>query len=242
MESIKNNLSNLNNTAQHMTKVMLLMSTILLSSCKDNQMKYSNQKTTIETTTDQIISYEPNTEELGIIGNYNIKVIPNQNWKHSISSNIDSITIDLATLQDYCKKNNMEDIIINENNKIKIVEAIAAMKFKDKLSAEWQEELGLYIFNTMNKSDSENILNACSNNWYHNEEAQFEIITDSIQYNNTRSEDILSLEDQYLEAEVKKYDNSLTEEERKKRSQKYNRLSTEIFKPSQEEITSISDY
>jgi len=62
-----------------MTKVMVLISTMLLSSCKDNQIKDTNQKTTIEKTKDQIISYEPNTEELGIIGEYNIKVIPNKN-------------------------------------------------------------------------------------------------------------------------------------------------------------------
>jgi hypothetical protein len=51
---------------------------MLLSSCKDNQVKDHNH-TTIEKTKDQTISYEPNTEELGIIGEYNIKVIPNKN-------------------------------------------------------------------------------------------------------------------------------------------------------------------
>jgi hypothetical protein len=51
---------------------------MLLSSCKDNQMKDSHQ-TTIENTKDQIISYEANTEELGIIGKYHIKLIPNNN-------------------------------------------------------------------------------------------------------------------------------------------------------------------
>jgi len=38
MEWIKNSLSNLNNTTQHMTKVMLIISTMLLSSCKDITM------------------------------------------------------------------------------------------------------------------------------------------------------------------------------------------------------------
>jgi hypothetical protein len=61
-----------------MTKVMVLISTLLLSACKDNQVKDNNQ-TPIETTKDKTISYEPNTQELGIIGKYHIKVIPNNN-------------------------------------------------------------------------------------------------------------------------------------------------------------------
>ena len=227
-----------------MTKVMVLISTMLLSSCKDNQIKDTNQKTTIEKTKDQIISYEPNTEELGIIGEYNIKVIPNKNWKHSISSNIDNVIVNLSTLQSYCKKNNIEDIIINENNKIEIVEAIAGMQLKDKLSAEWQEELWLYVFNTMNKSDSKNILNAWPfNDWDYNENTA-ETVTDTMKEKNitTKNQDTLSLEDQYVLAEEKQNDTTLTPEERKKRSETYNRLSTEIFKPSQQDITSISDY
>jgi len=50
--------------------------------------------------------------------------------------------------------------------------------------------------------------------------------------------DTLSIEDQYLLAEKKQNDSTLTEKERKKRSEIYNRLSTEIFQPSQDEITS----
>jgi hypothetical protein len=46
-----------------MTKVMLVISAMLLSSCKDNQIK-NDTPTTIESTKDQIISYEPNTQEL----------------------------------------------------------------------------------------------------------------------------------------------------------------------------------
>jgi hypothetical protein len=54
----------------------------------------------------------------------------------------------------------------------------------------------------------------------------------------TKNQDTFSLEDQYLLAEEKQNDTTLTEEERKKRSERYNRLSTEIFQPSQDEITS----
>jgi hypothetical protein len=56
--------------------------------------------------------------------------------------------------------------------------------------------------------------------------------------NTTKNQDTLSLEDQYILAEEKQNDTTLTPEKRKKRSHKYNRLSTEIFKPSQQDITS----
>jgi hypothetical protein len=120
-----------------MTKLMVLISAMLLSSCKDNQIKDSNQKTTIEKTKDQIISYEPNTEELGIHTKYTMKLIPNSDGTYSISSSdIDHKDIDMITLQSYCNNNSMSDIIINEDNKIKVVEAIVSMLFKDKLFSE----------------------------------------------------------------------------------------------------------
>jgi hypothetical protein len=56
--------------------------------------------------------------------------------------------------------------------------------------------------------------------------------------NTTKNQDTLSLEDQYVLAEEKQNDTTITEEERKKRSEIYNRMSTEIFKPSKDDITS----
>jgi hypothetical protein len=63
-----------------------------------------------------------------------------------------------------------------------------------------------------------------------------------MQDNNTQSKNTLSIEDQYVLAEEKQNDITLTEQERKKRSEKYNRLSTEIFKLTPQEMISISDY
>jgi hypothetical protein len=49
---------------------------------------------------------------------------------------MDSITVDLSILQDYCNNNGMNHLIITEDNKIEIMEAIVAMQLKDKLAAE----------------------------------------------------------------------------------------------------------
>lgn len=240
MEWIKNNLSNLNTTKKSMTTLILLISSMLLSSCKDNQIKHSNQNT-IENTKDQTISYKPNTQELWITSKYIMTLTQNSDGTYSISSSdINPNDISMDILQDYCDRNDMNDIIVNEENKIEIVEAIIAMWFKDKLLAEWKIKLWEYIFNTINLSDSKNILSAWPfDNWDYNE-TQPEIITDNMKKKNNSiiNPDTLSIEDQYLLAEKKQNDSTLTEKERKKRSEIYNRLSTEIFQPSQDEITS----
>ncbi len=226
-----------------MKKVILITSAMLLSWCKDNQVKDNNQ-TPIEITKGKTISYEPNTKKLGIIGKYHIELIPNNHWTYMISSTMDHVTVNLSTLQDYCNNNDMGHIIITEDNKIEIVEAIVAMQLKDKLAAEWQEELGLYMFNSINQSDSQNILSAWPFDNWDQDENKVKIITDTIQEktNNIKNQNTLSIEDQYLLAETKQNDTTLTQQERKKRSDTYNRLSTEIFKPSQQDMISISDY
>jgi hypothetical protein len=82
-------------------------------------------------------------------------------------------------------------------------------------------------------------LNACFDNDYN--DIQTEIITDNIQNKSIKSTDTLSIEDQYLLAEEKQNDTTLTPEERKKRSEKYNTLSTEIFTLTPKEMLSLSD-
>lgn len=238
MEWIKSNLLHLNTTTKNLTKIILITSAMLLSSCKDNPVKDHNH-TTIEKTKDQTISYEPNTEELWITSKYIITLTQNSNDRYSIStSDINKNDINITTLQNYCHKNDINNILINEDNKIEIVEAIVGMERKNQLLEEWKEEIWLYVFNIMNKSDTKNILNACFDNDYNDIET--EIITDNIKGKNDTitNQNNLSIEDQYLLAEKKQNDSTLTEKERKKRSEIYNRLSTEIFQPSQDEITS----
>jgi len=52
----------------------------------------------------------------------------NSDGTYSISSSdINPNDISMDILQDYCDRNDMNDIIVNEENKIEIVEAIIAM-------------------------------------------------------------------------------------------------------------------
>jgi hypothetical protein len=55
-------------------------------------------------------------------------VTKNTDGTYSISfSDINPNDINMDILQDYCDRNDMNDIIINEENKIEVVEAIIAM-------------------------------------------------------------------------------------------------------------------
>ncbi len=240
MEWMNNNLSNLNSTINKITKIMALTSAMLLTWCKDNQIiKYNN--TSIENIQDKKISYKPNAEELWIHDKYTMNVSINSDGTYSIfSSKLAEKDVDISTLKNYCNNNGMSDIIINEENKTEIVEAIIAMLFKDELLSQWKEELWLYVFNTLNQSDSKNILNSCFDNEYN--DIQPELITDNIPHKYIKSTDTLSLEDQYLLAEQKQNDSTISEKERQERAKKYNRLSTEFFKLTKDEITSISQY
>lgn len=62
-----------------------------------------------------------------------MNIVKNNDGTYSISSNIEDIQVDSTILQDYCNHNGLEDVIVTEDNKQDVLEAINAMIFKDEL-------------------------------------------------------------------------------------------------------------
>lgn len=121
----------------------------------------SSEQTLLTTTKEISYDYEMKEQELRLNIPYHMNIVKNNDGTYSISSNIEDIQIDSTILQDYCNHNGLEDVIVTEDNKQDVLEAINAMIFKDELLNKWQEDLGVYVFNTLNKSNTLNILNAC---------------------------------------------------------------------------------
>ena len=159
MEKLTPRHPSLQQKLQNIAKITTVVSSLLLSSCIDGQS--SQEKVVDEKNTKSSYEHVGQAKELWLNVDYEVNMIKNDNGTYTLSSNIDDITVNSKVLQEYCLQNGLDDIRVNEENKEEILEAIVAMKRKDELLQDGQEELWLYVFNTANKSTTKNILNAC---------------------------------------------------------------------------------
>ena len=224
----------------NMKNIILATSFLLLSSCKDwkdlpyneNQIKKDINVNDIDVTlkrNEELLYKLPINTISWIDKTPTMKITHNIHWEREISSDSKNININIEQLQDYCNNNNIQ-VIVSEDNKYDVLDAIVSIYFKDYLSLQWENQLWEYIFITKNKnSNGEDILTLWNDKEYINSYYLDNNQQDSLKVENVDTLIWSSIEDQWFLAEQKMNDSSLTGIEKRKRNQNYNELSTRLF-------------